>query len=325
MPTLMNFTPDLPLLILMYHRFMADGDKGYVLRKSVFERQVRFIQRAFTVVALDEYLSLNREARERIRNPLAITVDDGYRNFFVHAYPVLKHYNLPATVYLPVNFIENGGWMWQDKNKFILRNSHKTPVDFLWNDRMHRLDLSTFSGLMRSMETVYLLCMKMPLNERESFSRSLADAADSVLPEEPDEEFAPLTWDEIAELSQNRINFGSHTMNHEILTEADTANAAREIRESKIALEKRLGRQIGGFCYPNGNYNEAISKEVEQSGYTYAVTTDYGFNTCKVSPMELKRIPEPSGATPRELVRGLFLGPVKSLLASYLKEALWIR
>ncbi len=321
----MNFAPDLPLLILMYHRFMADDGKGYVLRKSIFERQVRFIRRAFTVIALDEYLSLDGRARERIRNPLAITVDDGYRNFFVHAYPVLKQYNLPATVYLPVNFIENGGWMWQDKNKFILRNSHKTFVDFQWNNRVHRLNLSTFDSLMNSMETVYILCMKISLDERGSFSRSLADAADIVLPEEPDEEFAPLTWDEITELRQHKIYFGSHTMNHEILTEADTANAAWEIRESKIALEKRLGRQIRGFCYPNGNYNDTISREVEQSGYTYAVTTNYGFNTGKVSPMELKRIPEPSGATPRELVRGLFLGPVKSLLGSYMKEAPWIR
>jgi len=175
------------------------------------------------------------------------------------------------------------------------------------------------------MEKLYNVCLKMTLDKREEFSLRLAEEAGVVFPDKPDEEYSPLTWGEIEEMEKYRIYFGSHTLNHEILTETNPSVAAREIRESKKIIESILGHEIAGFCYPNGNYDDAISKEVNQSGYKYAVTTDYGFNTCRIPLNNLRRIPELSGSSLPGLVKGFFLRPINALFISYMKETLWTR
>ena len=69
---------------------------------------------------------------------------------------------------------------------------------------------------------------------KASIFQSLAESADVQLPEMPDEEFAPLTWETIKEMENNRIYFGSHTMNHEILTEMNSNQAFEEIMVEEI-------------------------------------------------------------------------------------------
>ena len=173
------------LLIIMYHRFRADDDRGYALTQSDFKRQIDYIAMHFTVVALEEYLFLPMESRKRIQNPLALTIDDGYRNFFRHAFPVLQRASLPATVYVPVNFIEQGGWMWQDRNKYILTNTKEKSFSLEFKDAVYHFDTATFGDLMNSLERAYALSMNLPLQEREVFSGRLAQAAGVSLPEQP--------------------------------------------------------------------------------------------------------------------------------------------
>jgi len=158
------------LLIIMYHRFRADDDRGYALTQSDFKRQIDYITMHFTVVALEEYLFLPVESRKRIQNPVALTIDDGYRNFFRHAFPVLRRASLPATVYVPVNFIEQGGWMWQDRNKYILTNTKEKSFSLEFKDAVYHFDTATFGDLMNSLERAYALSMNLPLQEREVYS-----------------------------------------------------------------------------------------------------------------------------------------------------------
>ena len=312
-----------PLLILMYHRFTENNNEGFALKACDFEKQLRFIRRIYTIVALEEYFDLTEEQRNRIVNPAAITVDDGYMNFYQYGYPILKKLSLPATVYLPADFIENGKWMWQDRNKYILRNTSKQQVHFNWETDEYILPLKTSFDLLKSMEIVYALCMKEPNGRREFFSQSLAKSADVQLPEMPDEEFAPLTWEKIKKMENNRIYFGSHTMNHEILTEMDSSQALEEIMGSKKFIESRLSHEIKGFCYPNGCYNVQIAKQVEICGYRYAVTTEKGLNSRSDSMMCLRRPSSPESGTCFDILRGCCWRPVKDLVKSKMKERIW--
>jgi len=300
----------------MYHRFMSDLDDGYVLKQNDFKKQINFIQRHYTIVSLEHYLALPKNERLKIRNPLALTVDDGYRNFYLHAYPVLKEYSLPATMYLPYNFIEQGNWMWQDKNKYILRNARFKEFEFKWENKVYKYQVNTFKELINNMVRTYELCMRVTLKERDIFSQSFAEAAGIHLPERPIEEFAPLTWDEIREMELNGITFGSHTMNHEILIHTDSKNYIAEISNSKVELENRLGHEITGFCYPNGDYNIEIVNAVQNSGYSYAVTTRGGLNYLNDSFMLIRRESAPAQSSNIDMLKSFIFWPFLHHLSS---------
>jgi peptidoglycan/xylan/chitin deacetylase (PgdA/CDA1 family) len=299
------------LLILMYHRFMADGDAGYVLKQGVFREQIRFIKDRFTVVALEEYLSLSESQKKKVERPMALTVDDGYRNFYLYAFPVLQEYSLPATVFVPVNFVEQGGWMWQDKNKHILRTTAKSRITLKWKDRTHIFEVGAFDTLMKSLDDAYDLCMKEPLEERADFSRKLADAAGVDLPDKPEGEFEPLRWEEMREMEKAGIHFGSHTMNHEILMGVDAAQVRYELGDSKKILEDRLGHEITGFCYPNGDFDGTVMAAVSECGYMYAVSTRGGYNTKATMPMALNRESAPSYSDKDVMEHCCYVVPLK--------------
>ena len=82
---------------------------------------------------------------------------------------------------------------------------------------------------------------------------------------------------------------GSHTKTHPRLTQIPPATAREEIFGSKKALEDRFGIPIDNFCYPYGEWNEAVRDLVIEAGYKTASTSHYGINTADTSPFELNR------------------------------------
>jgi peptidoglycan/xylan/chitin deacetylase (PgdA/CDA1 family) len=82
---------------------------------------------------------------------------------------------------------------------------------------------------------------------------------------------------------------GSHTNTHPFLTRISAAQAKEEISSSKRKLEDTFGRPIRHFCYPYGDYNQAVADLVQQAGYQTACTTRGGVNNSTTSPYQLLR------------------------------------
>jgi peptidoglycan/xylan/chitin deacetylase (PgdA/CDA1 family) len=83
---------------------------------------------------------------------------------------------------------------------------------------------------------------------------------------------------------------GSHTLTHPWLTSLSPDRAREEIVASKKKLEDLFGRPVTHFCYPYGDWNEAVRALVMETGYRTACSTDFGVNDALTSPFSLKRI-----------------------------------
>ncbi|HGJ65084.1 TPA: polysaccharide deacetylase family protein [bacterium] len=83
----------------------------------------------------------------------------------------------------------------------------------------------------------------------------------------PGPRFRHLNWDQIREMSDNGICFGSHGVNHLFLTSCSDKTVRYELAESKDKLEKKLGKTIDFFSYPYGDYNSRITNIVNEIGY----------------------------------------------------------
>src|SRR5690348_5948257 len=93
-------------LVLLYHRVSPEHDPVFPpLPPEVFADHCRFIKNHFSVISLTELVERHRQGRS-LKRCCAITFDDGYRDVLDHAYPILKQYALPATIFLVADCIQ---------------------------------------------------------------------------------------------------------------------------------------------------------------------------------------------------------------------------
>jgi len=100
-----------------------------------------------------------------------------------------------------------------------------------------------------------------------------------------------LTWAEIMAMqAEGGVAFEAHTATHPKLADISPADARREMRDSKEALEQKLGTPITTLCYPYGSVNEAVQDMAGELGYAQAVTTEFGRVRSKDPALHLPRI-----------------------------------
>jgi len=92
--------PNYEVPILMYHRF-GYGQNTLSVTPENFKRQMAYLKdNCYDVISLDELVEGIRSRKKFSRKAVVITIDDGYKDNFVYAYPVLKKYRFPATIFI---------------------------------------------------------------------------------------------------------------------------------------------------------------------------------------------------------------------------------
>jgi len=94
--------------IIMYHSVNPDARPENRLAVSVksFERHMQFLAKHnYNVVSLEALPDLIRSKKRIPHKTIAITFDDGYKDIYTYAFPILKKYNLPATLFIIINEI----------------------------------------------------------------------------------------------------------------------------------------------------------------------------------------------------------------------------
>jgi peptidoglycan/xylan/chitin deacetylase (PgdA/CDA1 family) len=102
-------------LVVLFHRVHTGSDSDAIgIDVELFERYCRFFGRFFRVVPLRDLV--NRLARGAPAAPmLAITFDDGYRDNFDNAAPILERFSLPATFFVVSRWIGTDVVPWWDQ------------------------------------------------------------------------------------------------------------------------------------------------------------------------------------------------------------------
>jgi peptidoglycan/xylan/chitin deacetylase (PgdA/CDA1 family) len=114
-----------------------------------------------------------------------------------------------------------------------------------------------------------------------------------------------LDENEIREMQNGGITFGSHTQSHAALTKIPLEEAARELADSRAALESLLGRPVTTLCYPFAKQNRAIRRLARETGYAAAVIGRGGTNRVWTNQYALRRIKVDTSTTIGKLTRKL--------------------
>jgi peptidoglycan/xylan/chitin deacetylase (PgdA/CDA1 family) len=272
--------------ILVYHRVADDGDtSGSATTIAGFERQMQCVRRHFHPMSLTSLLSAT-ERREIPSRAIAVTFDDGYEDVFTHALPILRRYEIPATVYLATDYIEQGRPMWNDRLAAAIGTTTRREIGPV-------LDLGPLP-LGTPVERNAALRSILEKTKRRHPAERDAVAAEIERRLEVDPNGAPrmLRWDQVERMHRAGVEFGAHTVHHPILSCVSAEEAWREIAESKRVVESHVQAPVRHFAYPNGtrrDFDDTTRALVERAGFSSAVSTIFGVNTAETDRYCLRR------------------------------------
>jgi peptidoglycan/xylan/chitin deacetylase (PgdA/CDA1 family) len=273
-------------LVLTYHRVNDEGHPFFGgTPVDLFRRQMEVARRLFSVYPLEE-LAARAKSGGVPSNALAITFDDGYRDNYTCAFPVLRELGLPATIFLVPDAIDVDPLLWHDRVFDAFHRSRRENFDF----EGRSYPVSTTAERERALSVVLA---KLRSSSSETRDRLVASVLDSLEVEPDPRRFEKLTWDDVREMSRAGVNFGAHTLDHPILSRVDPVEARRQIRESKRKIESALGSEVAAFAYPNGSatdFDAVTEKIVQEEGFSFAVTTIAGANDSETNPFRLHRV-----------------------------------
>jgi glycosyltransferase involved in cell wall biosynthesis/peptidoglycan/xylan/chitin deacetylase (PgdA/CDA1 family) len=280
--------------IFLFHRVLPKEEPFFEpelsTELSVFSDFLDWIDERYRVISVDELVARQQDRCDRKRPLCAITFDDGWVDNYRYAFPELSRRKMPATIFLPFRFIGTRRRFWQELMGLFFIELQKNPSLISTLEHLARRSpwFPPFDSYRGDYIAVRRLLLSRPGREAWEFAEQLIETA-GLLSKLSDRSF--LNWNEVEEMRNGSISFGSHTMNHMILTTAPPATGEEEIRLSREELERQLKGKVSGFSYPWGAIGRSSHEQVRQSGYGYAVTTRPGLVKQDTDPYLLPRIP----------------------------------
>jgi peptidoglycan/xylan/chitin deacetylase (PgdA/CDA1 family) len=267
--------------ILMFHHVRAAGSSRFQPNAHLevtpgFLKQVveRITARGLDIVDLDE--ASRRLAEPGARRFVVLTFDDGYRNNFTEAYPVLKALRAPFTVYVATGLIDRTAVPWWEVMVSLVE---KTPrLKMRIGDRDFDLPTATLS----EMRLAARVLARELCSVAEDAQRDAIDRAAAVYGVDTQQMLARemMDWDEVRSLGADPlVTIGAHTVGHYALARLERGRAMREMDESRDRIEAMTGLRPRHFAYPYGSHRTVGEREFDlasELGFTTAVTTRRG-------------------------------------------------
>ena len=292
---------------LCYHRVVDDDllkyQPGMVVSGRVFRIHLEWLARRFDIVDLAELAKSHLTGERPARPRAVITFDDGWLDNYEVAFPILKSMGVPATIYLPTGFVGHDGAYWNARVEYALRFVHERfdrilsafPDEQLPEGCQFFMDLLAARPSLpvlidRTIETVKVLDPAI-IARMTDFIEMLAEVSD-------DHPRAIMDWPEVMEMFEAGVSFGSHSVNHLIMTQISVEECRRELTESRDEMTRRLGLAPLSFAYPTGNNDENVRREARRAGYLCAVAVGGGFVREGVDLFAIPRFSMHEGGAP---------------------------
>lgn len=278
-------------VIVMYHGVTANSlgvPNWCQVQQADFEQQIAFLSAEYSVIGLAELMKRLAEGMPLPERAVCITFDDGFRNVYQTAFPILRKYETPATVFLVTGLIGGDVPPWPELVYAMLAQSERGAVAF----ESEELPLTTDRERASAIDKILLHLKSIATEQKDLLLRDLLAqvAPRGILPLA---ELAMLNWEEVDEMNKSELmTFGSHTHTHPILARCSEEMQAKELHTSRsVLLEHCCSGDL--FAYPNGRSSDYTAKTkqlLRSEGYGCGLTTVRGVNRRQVDLYELYRV-----------------------------------
>ena len=226
-------------------------------------------QRGYRFVSMDGLMACMNTRRWDFRKKkrVVVTFDDGFRDVYDNAYPILKKYNVPFTVYLVSDFPEGKADIWWIQLEKETSNSSRTLTTHYWERTESGLGAEPEQETIEKFEKTIELIYQSPQNMREVMHEMTDSTADLDLCKE-----LALSWEQLREMVDSGLcTVGGHSKTHSGLTRISKEDTICELTESKKVIESHLLVKVKHFSSPHSMEDENIRSLIKEAGYETAV------------------------------------------------------
>lgn len=242
-----------------------------------FESFLAHLKKHFQVISLDELARCLATNTLPPPSSVVLTFDDGFLSNYTLGFPLLKRYEVPATIFAATEFVDEKKPIWVDRVDYALHQAGK-----------HKVELIRAKRELKSLPADQLEDALVALENQLGFRLEKANA-----PSVP-AIYHAMDWSHAREmLDSGLVSIGAHTHSHRIMARCTPEIVAHEVAKSKQLIEHNTGRPCTTFCYPNGgpeDFTEETERIIRGLGFLSTITTIGGFNEPGCSPFLLKRL-----------------------------------
>jgi peptidoglycan/xylan/chitin deacetylase (PgdA/CDA1 family) len=260
--------------VLTYHR---------VTDPSGFEGQMKYLAENYPVVSMAEMFSCRQGKQQLPPRAVMITFDDAYQDFADYAWPILRRYRLPVTLFVPTGFPDHPERIfWWDRLKYALEN---TPRRNVLNTPFGRFSLETDDDRRRAFRQLRSHLKGLPHGELLVWTHKLCDQLEA-----PQPKHEVLDWSALRRLHAEGVTLGAHTRNHPLMDRIAPEQAESEAVGSLRDLQDQVGSVQPIFAYPDGRFSSEVIERLRRAGFAMAYTTIRGTNDMpRADPLKLRR------------------------------------
>jgi len=276
-------------IILMFHMITPQDEEdlssinNLKLSPQFFEYVIKtaIVQNRY-FISLDELWEILIHNKKLDKKATLITFDDGYRDNFLYAYPILKKYDIPFTIYINSGFINKEFFPWW----LIIADLIKKKDTIFWENKKFNID----SKLKK--EKFYFLIRNKLINCN---SKEKIEKIVNMICEENKCSIKKnnlfMSWKEIKELlNYPKFCLGTHTYFHLNLTVLNEEQIQQEIERDIKEIKKNTGIEPKHISYPFGFYNKKVISVVKCFSLYTGVSTKLNFVFNKNNILELPRV-----------------------------------
>ncbi|MDD4148524.1 MAG: polysaccharide deacetylase family protein [Bacteroidales bacterium] len=231
-----------------------------------FEKLLKYITKHYKVCLPNEISEKSK------RRQLILSFDDGFEDFYINAFPLLKKHKIPAVLNVVVNCIKTDYQIWTQRLNDILDIYAKanSGLELEIENKLYKFEINIKNAETIALE-IFKKLLPLQIEARELVISKLEENTPGKL-----SKTKMMSPSQLKEVSDYGILIGSHSLSHPNLKIEDTnfELLKYELLESKIQLENLLNKPVEIFAFPNGMYSELGMKLAEDSGYKYLLLVD---------------------------------------------------
>ena len=294
------------LLILAYHGISVldehEWNHTQYMPAEVFRVRLQQLKESrCAVLPLEEAIKRLYE-NDLPDRAVAITFDDGTADFYARAFPLIKEFDVPVTLYLTTFYTHYQRPVFNLMVSYLLWKGREETLNLkpLVNADL-RLDLRSFEAQDRARVAILEFAHKQKFSAEEKdelagkLARGLNIDYDFLLEKRIMQNLTPA---EVTELSANDIDVQLHTHRHR--TPKNRELFIREIEDNRKSIQEMTGRRATHFCYPSGAYDAAFLAWLRESEVVSATTCEPGFASVNADRLLLPRVLDNPALSPIE-------------------------
>jgi peptidoglycan/xylan/chitin deacetylase (PgdA/CDA1 family) len=254
-----------------------DNVYGKHISAGKLREQLTWLARRFRIMTINQILEHSRKGTLPAK-ALFIAFHDGYRGNYQTAFPILKELGVQVDFFIPTAFIGTERRFWVDILDAALKYTSRPSLTLTSEDGETTIALQNETLRMQAAQKLRNRVKALPEIAFEvEFKRILKGLGWENPQDVPSlgDHAACLDWDQVREMTQTGMSFGSHTHSHMICAPQKEAIAREEMAKSKALIEQETGQPCLNFCYPNGSFpysgNEATDRLAKAVGYHSAL------------------------------------------------------